>query len=399
LPEPRFRVLAISSHPIQYLAPLLRRMAHHPQLDMTVAYCTLRGIEPTYDPHFGTTVQWDIPLLDGYLWKEIPNRGSGGESFWGLNNPGLWNLIREGKFDAVLCFLSYRCVSFWISYLASRLAGAAFIFGTDASSIVPRSGAGWKLRFKKVFWPFLFSLADQNMVPSSSGREMMLSLGRPSERVTLVPSCVDNDWWIEQSQRVDREAVRSGWGATPGTCVLLFCGKIQPWKRPLDLLHAFAKANLPNALLVFAGDGAQRPELESEAARLGISGRVRFLGFLNQSQLPPVYTSADLMVIPSEYEPFALVVNEAYCCGCAVVASDRVGAARNLVAPVDPRLVYPSGDVDTLSAILAEVCVDRNRLSALSQAAKLRIASWSPQDTVIGMVTAITAAVQHRRRK
>ena len=152
---------------------------------------------------------------------------------------------------------------------------------------------------------------------------------------------------------VDREAVRAGWGAMPQTCVILFCAKLQPWKRPLDLLRAFAQADHANALLVYAGEGPQRPELERETAALGVGERVRFLGFKNQSELPAVYTAADLMVLPSEYEPFAVVVNEASCCSCPVVASDRVGAARDLIAPVDPTLIYPCGDVSALAGLCA----------------------------------------------
>src|SRR5208282_451731 len=246
--------------------------------------------------------QWDVPLLDGYSWKEIPNRGSGGENFWGLYNPGLSKLIRAGKFDAVLCFLSYRCASFWISYFACRSSRTAFIFGTDASSLLPRSGGSWKVFLKRAYWPTLFSLADQVIFPSAGTRDLMLSLSIPEERITLTPYSVDNDWWTAQSRKVDREAVRAGLGATPDTCVILFCAKLQPWKRPLDLLRAFAKANLSDALLIYAGEGAQRQELEKEARTLGIGEQARFLGFLNQSQLPSLYTGADVMVLPSEYE-------------------------------------------------------------------------------------------------
>jgi hypothetical protein len=104
LPKSRYRVLAIGSHPVQYMAPLLCRMSIHPQLDLSVAYCTLRGAQPAHDPGFNSTVKWDIPLLEGYPWQEVLNRGSGAESFWGLYNPGLSQLICAGKFDAVRCF-------------------------------------------------------------------------------------------------------------------------------------------------------------------------------------------------------------------------------------------------------------------------------------------------------
>ena len=377
------------------MSPLLARMARHPELDLSVAYCTLKGAQPAHDPDFNTTVKWDIPLLEGYPWQEIPNRGSGAESFWGLRNPGLSKLIRAGKFDAVLCYLSYLCASFWISYFACRYSATAFIFGTDASSMVPRSGGSWKASLKAAYWPMLFSLADQVIVPSSPTRDLMLSLRIPAERITFTPYSVDNEWWTAQSGKVDREAVRASWGATPQTTVILFCAKLQPWKRPLDLLHAFAQANLSDALLFYAGEGAQRAELEREASALGVSGRVRFLGFLNQSQLPAAYTGADLMVLPSEYEPFAVVVNEASCCGCAVAASDHVGAAMDLIAPVDPGLIYPCGDLQALSRLLRELCGNRGRLRELGLTARDRMTCWSPESTVAGTVAAVRAA-HHR---
>ena len=186
------------------MAPLLQRMAQHPQLDLRVAYCSLKGARAAHDQDFNTTVQWDIPLLNGYPWKEIVNRGSRDESFFGLYNPGLGKLIRKGKFDAVLCYLSYRCASFWISYFACRRSGTAFIFGTDASSLLPRSGGSWKAQLKRAYWPTLFSLADQVIVPSSASRDLMLSLRIPAERITLTPYSVDNNWWMAQSEKVDR---------------------------------------------------------------------------------------------------------------------------------------------------------------------------------------------------
>jgi glycosyltransferase involved in cell wall biosynthesis len=380
------------------MAPLLRRMAQHPQLDLSVAYCTLRGAQPAHDPDFNISVKWDIPLLEGYVWQEIPNHGTGTESFWGLRNPGLSKLIRTEKFDAVLCYLSYLCASFWIAYFACKSSGTAFIFGTDASSLLPRSGGSWKAYLKSVYWPTLFSMADQVIVPSSSTRDLMLSLRIPAERITLTPYSVDNDWWMAQSEKVDRGAVRANWGATPETIVILFCAKLQPWKRPLDLLRAFAQADHSNTLLVYAGEGAQRAELESVTAALAVSERVRFLGFVNQSCLPAVYTSADLMVLPSEYEPFAVVVNEASCCNCPVVASDHVGAARDLIAPVDPGLIYACGDLRALSTLLSELCRDREHLRELGLAARNRMKGWSPEDTVAGTVAAVRAALRRRER-
>jgi glycosyltransferase involved in cell wall biosynthesis len=381
------------------MAPIFRRMAKHPSLDFQVAYCTLRGAEASHDPEFGANIQWDVPLFDGYSWTHVPNRGSDTESFFGLCNPGLGKLIRGGKYDAVLCFVGYVRATFWMALFAAKLSKCAFLFGTDTTTLAPRDGRAWKAALKKILWPRLFRLADQVIVPSSGSRDLMLSLGIPGHRVTLTPYSVDNDWWMQQASQVNRSAMREAWGAGPDASVVLFCAKLQPWKRPADLLRAFAKANIGNALLLFAGEGPLHSQLESEAAALGVASNVRFLGFVNQSQLPAVYASANLMVLPSEYEPFAVVVNEAMCSGCPVVASDRVGAARDLVAPVSPEFVFPYGDVDALAAILKEALSDSARLQTVARAARMHIQTWSPEHNIAATVEAIRIGVTHAGRR
>jgi len=214
MPDRRYRVLAVATHPVQYMTPIFRRMAKHPLLDFQVAYCTLRGAEAGHDPEFGANIQWDVPLLDGYSWTHVPNRGSGAESFFGLFNPRMGKFIRSGKYDAVLCFVGYVRATFWMALIAAKLSKSAFLFGTDTTTLAPRDGRAWKAAFKKILWPRLFRLADQVIVPSSGSRDVMLSLGIPGDRVTLTPYSVDNDWWMQQASQVHRSAVRGA--CSPG---------------------------------------------------------------------------------------------------------------------------------------------------------------------------------------
>jgi glycosyltransferase involved in cell wall biosynthesis len=389
----RLRVLAVASHPVQYMAPIFRRLAAVPSIDLHVVYSSLRGVQAAVDPDFATTVQWDVPLLDGYHWSHLPS-GTSSEHLSRVGHPTLWRFIREGQFDAVLSFTGYICAAFWIALMAAKMSGAAFLFGTDSASLAPRDGRPWKTAFKKLLWPYLFGLADQVIVPSTNTKDLMISLGIPEARVTLTPYSVDNQWWTERSAQVDREAVRKSWGATPEDLVILFCAKLQPWKRPRDLLRAFAKAKVANALLVIAGDGPLRAQLQNDAVKLGIASRVRFLGFSNQSQLPAVYTSSDVMVLPSKYEPFAVVVNEAMCCGCPVIASDRVGAARDLIAPVKPEFIYRCGELNALAAILKECSTNRAELQRLRAAVIARMQTWSPVENIAATVRAVQIAVE-----
>lgn len=391
--ERRYRLLAIASHPVQYMAPLLRRMADHPKLDLSVAYCSLRGAEAAHDPDFGTQVKWDVPLLEGYKWTQVPNRGSDDESFWGLNNPGLRELIHEGKFDAVLCFTGYVRASFWIALRAAKRTRAAFLFGTDATTLDSRDGKAWKKWVKKITWPRIFSLADQVIMPSNAGVELMRSLGIKRQCITLTPFVVDNEWWTKQSSMVNRKAVRDSWGVTDRDLVVLFCAKLQVWKRPLDLLRAFAKARVPDAVLVFAGEGLLRAQVETEAAALGVAGRVRFLGFVNQSALPAVYTSADLLVLPSDYDPCPVVVCEAMLCGCPVVLSNRIRGRFDLVRTGETGEIFPCGDVESLAGTLQKLLGEPSTLSLMTENARRRMETWSPEHNIEATIQAIEIAV------
>jgi glycosyltransferase involved in cell wall biosynthesis len=393
-----YNLLAIAAQPVQYQAPLFRRMAAHEDLNFRVAYCSLRGAVAAHDPEFGTTVQWDVPLMDGYQWTHVPNRGTG-NGFFGLCNPGLTNIIRAGNFDAVLCYTGYLCATFWIAYAAARTCGAAFLFGTDAISLEARDHRIWKQWFKRLFWPMLYRLADQIIVPSTSTRELMWSLGIAKERVTLTPYVVDNDWWMEASARVDRSEIRASWGASSEEVVILFCAKLQPWKRPLDLLGAFAKANLPRTRLVIAGEGPLRSQLQDATDSLRLGDRVRFLGFVNQSALPAVYTAADLMVLPSEYEPFAVVVNEAMCSGCMVAVSDRVGAGPDLVAPVSRDFIFPCGNIEALTDLLRRAAGNKDSLRQLGRVARTRMECWSPRENIQATIEAVACASSHVRSR
>ena len=389
-----FRLLIISPHVVQYSSPLYRRIAQSAGIDLLVSYCSMQGAESGIDPGFGVKVSWDTPVLDGYPWTSVPNRARQPriDRFFGLWNPGLWTLIRDGRFDAVLV-CGYYFASAWIALAAAKRFGVPFLFVTDSHSLRSwRAQSAWKLRLKSTLLRGIFSLANGAVVSSSGGIEYLQSLGLARHRIFLVPTAVDNDWWSGQAAKADRAATRASWDIPPEGAVAFFCAKLQPWKGALDLLEAFADAKVPDSYLVIAGDGPERNSLERRASKLGIAERVRFLGFLNQSQLPSAYSAADVFVLPSLFEPFGLVVNEAMLCGCPVVVSDRVGAKYDLVRPEENGYVFPAGDVTALASILREIFSDAEKRARLGAAARQRMETWSPREYSEGMVQAVKSA-------
>jgi glycosyltransferase involved in cell wall biosynthesis len=390
---------------VQYAVPLFREMAKHPKLDVLVAFCSLLGSQPMFDPGFGVQVAWDVPLLEGYPWVHVPHRfveprfGREADApllsaFFRFINPGLWPLVRKGNFDVVLTY-GYAFLSYWIAILAAKLSGIPLILSGDAVEL-DRDGTWWKVPIKKLLLPRVYGLADAVCALSSAGISFFSSLDIPQQRIFLTQFAVDNHYFRSRAEATSCAEIRRGWNIPAEAPVVLFCGKLSGLKSPQDLLRAFGRSGLEQAYLVYAGDGPLREEMESEARSLGVSEQVRFLGFVNQSRLPQVYAASDLLVLPSKHEPFGLVVNEAMCCGVPVVVSDRVGARLDLVEGYETGFVYPAGDVEALAKVLREALPDRERLRRMGGAARKRMETWSYREHVEGFVHAVEAVARRR---
>ena len=394
----KYRVLLLIEHPVQYYAHLWKVAARHPRLDLLVAFCSLRGAVPALNPGFGVEIKWDTPLLADYPWILLPstsdNRNSTGRP--GLFSKTLWQLVTDGRFDAVYVG-GYYFREAWTAILAARRAGVPLIISTEIHALESRRVKSRSMQvLKRWIVGRIFRMADAVITSSSGASAYVASLGVPDYRIRLGGNTVDNQWWKERAARVDRAVARETWNIPSTARVVAYCAKLQPWKRPGDLLMAFNRANVKGSYLVFAGDGPLRAELENDARKIGIAERVRFLGFVNQMGLPQVYASSDVLVLPSDYEPFGVVVNEAMLCGCPAIISDRVGAKYDLVRDGKTGYVYPCADVDALAGILRCALGDLPKLAEMSRAASARMDTWTPEMTVEAMFECIEVAVRNK---
>jgi len=395
MPEGRYRVLILASHVIPYGSPIFRQLAGDPRLDIQVAYCSMQGAEPGMDPEFEAKIQWDEPLLDGYPWVHVPNKSlrPGLGRFFGLWNTGLWKLIRTGNFDAVVIYTGYMYGSFWLAVLAAKSRGIPVVISSDSTTLRSRNGSRWKERVKPFVLGRVYRSVSVLMAGSPAVRELALQLGTPGERIVVITSGMSKEDWAARAEKFDPGAVRDSWGVPRDAPVVLYCAKLQPWKRPLDLARAFAKAAVPDAYLVYAGEGPQRAELENASRELGIADRIRILGFVNSSQLPGLYKAADLFVLPSEYDPCPLVVPEAMSTGTPVLLSDAVRGRLDMIHQGQSGYVFRCGDIDELAELLRKVLTDRGLLEQLKAGVRRQMASWSTSDFLDSWVRAIDVAV------
>jgi glycosyltransferase involved in cell wall biosynthesis len=143
-------------------------------------------------------------------------------------------------------------------------------------------------------------------------------------------------------------------------------------KRPDLVVAAFAAIaeQRPNWDLVMIGDGPLRSSVEASVPD-HLRGRIRWTGFLDKgADIAGMYAQCDLMVLPSDHEPWGVVVVEAAAAGLAIVTSDMVGAAPELVKPGRNGAIFPAGDlkalVQSLMAVTAQEQIDNAKLKSLA---------------------------------
>jgi glycosyltransferase involved in cell wall biosynthesis len=389
------RVAYFVSHPIQYQAPLLRRIGREPGIDLTVFFWSDRSVRGYRDAGFGKIpVKWDVPLLDGYKSHFLPIVLDTAEpSFSRPLNSGIIRALRGRKFDVVWIhgYWNLNAIRVLLTAKLSRLPVILRAEGT----LIDRPRSLFRRAAKVAFFSILRHFIAAVLPIGSRNQEYWehyLGSAFPS---FPMPYAVDNAYFQKKSSEaaLTREQLREELKLAPDRPVILYASKLMPRKRCKDLVEAFLslspRSSGEQPCLLIVGDGEERPQLEQmvrEAAR----DDVRFLGFLNQSQLGRVFDLCDIFVLPSVCEPFGLVVNEAMNAGRPVVVSDQVGCQPDLIKDGETGKVFRAGDIEELKRALESLLVDPDARRKMGRNALARISGWSFEEDVAGLRGALS---------
>jgi glycosyltransferase involved in cell wall biosynthesis len=387
------KLAVITTHPIQYYAPWFERLASEPGLSTRVFYLWDFGVTEKVDRGFGRAVKWDVSLLDGYDYEFVPNTSAspGTHHFRGLRNPELLTRVRHYDPDAVL-LLGYNYASLYEFILRWDRRKTPLLFRGDSHRLVP--GRGYKERLRRRFISAVFGRFARFLYVGEANREYFRYHGVSPDKLFFAPHAVDNERFFGESCRasVGAHEWKQEMGIPPEHQVVLFAGKLEEKKCPLDLLEAFEEVRPESTSLLFVGDGHLGPELRRRAS--GSAG-VHFAPFQNQSLMPRTYAAADLFVLPSygPGETWGLAVNEAMCLSRAVVVSTHVGCARDLVRDGRNGLVFEAGSTPSLAGALKEALKDRARLGRWGEEGRRVIAGYSYEETTRGLLKALESLV------
>jgi glycosyltransferase involved in cell wall biosynthesis len=390
---PRIRLAIIVSHPIQYYAPLYQRLARRDDLLIKVFFTWHDGHAAVADRGFRIPLAWDIPLTEGYEFQRVPNLSSdpGTHHFFGLQNPSLIDQVKAWNPDVV-----HITGWAWLSHLWAMRAfhkmGTQVLFRGDSHLLdgIPH-GARWQLKralLKRVFsWPSAFLVVGQ------ANRAYYETFGVAPDRLISCPHSIDVARFAQPADRYEEEARlwRRQLDISDDRRVLLFAGKFEHKKRPVELMRTVQALSDPSLLLIMVGGG----ELSAEVNAIAAADPVRFrvLAFQNQTRMPVVYRLGHLFILPSAFgETWGLAVNEALACGRPVLVSDRVGCAADVVDASYGRL-FSWADSSSLPRALSEMTRDRAALSAMGRSAAKRAWLFDVAQTE----AALTASLERMR--
>jgi len=382
------KLAIVTSHPVQYNAPLFQLMAASDKIQIKVFYTWEQsGRGAKYDPDFGKHIEWDIPLLEGYEYSFVKNtaKDPGSHHFGGLVNPGLDAEIKGWGPDALLVFgWSYhshlRCIRYW--------HGRVPVFFRGDSTLLDEH-PGVRQWMRRLFLRWVYRHVDRALYVGTNNKQYFLRHGLRERQLVFAPHAIDNQRFENPDALYRTQAAeqRVRLGIKEGDLVLLFAGKLEVKKNPSFLLELARRVDDPRLKVVIVGNGVLEEQLKQ-----GASGdeRIKFLPFFNQQQMPVIYRMGDIFVLPSRGpgETWGLGANEAMASGCAVLLSDKVGGAVDLVDEGVNGIILRPEDYEKGADWVRHLLGARSELDRMKAASRQRIHLFSYQ-AIVGAVESI----------
>lgn len=176
------------------------------------------------------------------------------------------------------------------------------------------------------------------------GARFFSACGYPADRIAPFIHVVDSTHVKHQPvQRDHRE--------------ILYVGQLIVRKRVDLLLQAFSRLAEPSTRLRIIGQGAEAQNLHQLAGQLGLADRVSFVQGLPNAEIVSAMAAADVLVLPSRFDGWGAVVNEALMVGTPVICSDRCGAS-DVIENGRNGYVFEAGNADALKGRLQRLCED-----------------------------------------
>ncbi|MCF0069015.1 glycosyltransferase [Dyadobacter sp. CY261] len=272
-------------------------------------------------------MQADDTIVYKYPYRLLFERSLDQITF-GERREALFRIFNEYRPD-VLNITGYFDWAQLLLMFYARRKGIPVVISSESSS-ADNNRSAWKERIKKM----IINRANAFFCFGITSAEYLESLGVAKSAIRVRNAAVIDEQVIRQRFDEAKNALSADAIDNPLTRKFVYVGRLAPEKNLPTLIRAFAnvvKYSGSNWELLIVGDGPERSALERLTAEQGITDRVIFAGGFPWYQVPVWLAKSDVLVLPSQSEPWGLVVNEAMVCGMPVIVSKTCGCAADLV--------------------------------------------------------------------
>lgn len=381
------RLAIITTHPIQYNAPLFKLLQERGNIKIRVFYTWGKAVlKNKFDPGFGKSINWDIPLLEGYeyVFEKNISTDAGSHHFKGIDNPELVDHITEWGAHAILVYgWSFKSHLQCLRYFKNKIP----VYFRGDSTLLNES-FGFKKMLRTLFLKWVYNYVNKAFYVGTQNKKYYLKQGLKENQLVFAPHAIDNDRFFDKDDAYNEKAL--GWrrqlNIRDDELVFLFAGKLEPKKDPELLIRAFVVVQVPGIHLVLVGNGIMENKLK------GIYGMIKnlhFIDFQNQTLMPVVYRLGDVFILPSAGpgETWGLGVNEAMACNRPVLLSDKVGCAADLVEIGKSGYKFAAGDKKDLIKKMRLVIEHKPDLANMGQYANEKIGHWNYETVAMAIET------------
>ena len=373
------RLAIVTTHPIQYYSPVFKLLHARNGIDIKVFYTWGESSLTKYDPGFNKKIEWDIPLLDGYPyeWAKNISKDPGTHHFMGIINPDLVGQVDAWRPDSLLIYgWGFHSHLKIIRYFKKKIP---VFFRGDSTLLDEKKGV--KSLLKAIFLNWVYRHIDHAFYVGANSKAYFEKYGLKEDQLSFAPHAIDNNRFAGV-QKSEAQLLRRQLGINTDDLVILFAGKLEEKKAPLQLLEAFLILNKPGVHLLFVGNGPLDDQLRLKAK---VNHNAHFMDFQNQLKMPVIYHACDIFCLPSKgpNESWGLAINEAMASGKAILTSDKVGAAADLVKPGYNGEVFKAADlVDLVLNLRALINKGKNELIVMGGRSAELIKSWNFESQV-----------------
>jgi glycosyltransferase involved in cell wall biosynthesis len=367
------KIAIVTTHPIQYQSPLFKEISHFNKFKADVYFASKHGYQSKYiDKDFKKKFNWNINLLSGYKYFFSTKNDQNIDSFF-LSFKNLNNTLFKIKYDAIL-LLGWNNILYIKAFFLAKLYKIPIILRVETNSLQKIN------YFKKIIKYFilniLFKYIDYFLYIGSLNKKFYLNLGVDKKKLYPALYSVDNNFFLKNEEiniSINKKFKKK---------TILFVGKLIERKNVeefLNLAELFKNDHRFNFLVV--GDGHQI-KLCNEFIISNKLSNTKIVGFKNQQELKVIYQKSFLLIVPSKYETWGLVINEAMASGLPVICSRNCSSSRDLIINGKTGYVYNLGDIKFLKEIIIELSKNKKKYLNMSKKIKKHIKNFTFSQTI-----------------